>query len=247
MSPSGREARSGRRAARAPTDLAPRRGAARRRSPVASASAWRSRGRSRASPPSCSSTSRSRPRRPHASHGPRRAARVIRTRGLPTVLVTHDFEDAATLADRVGVIVEGTILQVGTPAELVAGTRRPVRRQLHRRHTAAGHGLRRRGTASRRSRWTQASPPGRPTSAAGAWRSHLPLGGLDRARDARRHRRQPRPRADRLARRARQPRAAPRRPAGRRGDRRSAARLGLREGEVVVASFKATAARLLPL
>src|SRR5262249_38263518 len=30
--------------------------------------------------------------------------------GLPALLVTHDFEDAATLADRVGVLREGTIL-----------------------------------------------------------------------------------------------------------------------------------------
>ena len=40
--------------------------------------------------------------------------------GLPTILVTHDFEDAATLAHRVGVISDGTILQLDTPAELVA-------------------------------------------------------------------------------------------------------------------------------
>ena len=40
--------------------------------------------------------------------------------GLPTILVTHDFEDAATLADRVGVLVDGRILQLGTPSELVA-------------------------------------------------------------------------------------------------------------------------------
>jgi molybdate transport system ATP-binding protein len=39
---------------------------------------------------------------------------------LPTLLVTHDFEDAAALADRVGVIVEGRILQVGSAAELLA-------------------------------------------------------------------------------------------------------------------------------
>jgi molybdate transport system ATP-binding protein len=39
---------------------------------------------------------------------------------LPTLLVTHDFEDAAALADRVGVISVGRILQVGTPDELVA-------------------------------------------------------------------------------------------------------------------------------
>jgi molybdate transport system ATP-binding protein len=40
--------------------------------------------------------------------------------GLPTLLVTHDFEDAATLAQRVGVISEGSILQVGTPTDLVS-------------------------------------------------------------------------------------------------------------------------------
>ena len=39
---------------------------------------------------------------------------------LPTVLVTHDFEDAATLADRVGVLDQGRILQLGTPTELVS-------------------------------------------------------------------------------------------------------------------------------
>jgi molybdenum ABC transporter ATP-binding protein len=39
---------------------------------------------------------------------------------LPTLLVTHDFEDAATLAGRVGVISEGRILQLGSPSELVS-------------------------------------------------------------------------------------------------------------------------------
>jgi molybdopterin-binding protein len=39
---------------------------------------------------------------------------------LPTLLVTHDFEDAAALAERVGVIVEGRILQLGAAAELLA-------------------------------------------------------------------------------------------------------------------------------
>jgi ABC-type sulfate/molybdate transport systems ATPase subunit len=40
--------------------------------------------------------------------------------GLPTILVTHDFEDAATLAHRVGVISDGEILQLDTPTDLVA-------------------------------------------------------------------------------------------------------------------------------
>jgi len=39
---------------------------------------------------------------------------------LPTLLVTHDFEDAAALADRVGVIVEGRVLQLGAASELLA-------------------------------------------------------------------------------------------------------------------------------
>ena len=39
---------------------------------------------------------------------------------IPTLLVTHDFEDAAALADEVGVIVEGQLRQTGKPADLVA-------------------------------------------------------------------------------------------------------------------------------
>ena len=38
---------------------------------------------------------------------------------LPTLLVTHDFRDAAALADRIGVIVAGTLRQLGTAEELV--------------------------------------------------------------------------------------------------------------------------------
>ena len=39
---------------------------------------------------------------------------------MPVLLVTHDFEDAAALADNIGVLVEGELRQTGTPAELVA-------------------------------------------------------------------------------------------------------------------------------
>jgi len=39
---------------------------------------------------------------------------------IPVLLVTHDFEDAAALADHVSVIVDGRLRQSGTPAELVA-------------------------------------------------------------------------------------------------------------------------------
>jgi molybdate transport system ATP-binding protein len=44
---------------------------------------------------------------------------------LPVLLVTHDFQDAAVLADRVGVLVDGRLLQAGTPGELVAAPADP--------------------------------------------------------------------------------------------------------------------------
>ena len=50
---------------------------------------------------------------------------LLRELGLPSLLVTHDFEDAAALADRVGVIVEGEVLQLASPAELVAAPSGP--------------------------------------------------------------------------------------------------------------------------
>ncbi|MGH3012783.1 MAG: TOBE domain-containing protein, partial [Gaiellaceae bacterium] len=44
---------------------------------------------------------------------------------LPTLLVTHDFQDAAALAERVGVLVDGRVVQVGTPSDLVASPTSP--------------------------------------------------------------------------------------------------------------------------
>ena len=44
---------------------------------------------------------------------------LLRELALPTILVTHDFEDAAALADQVGVIVDGRLRQFATPEELV--------------------------------------------------------------------------------------------------------------------------------
>jgi ABC-type sulfate/molybdate transport systems ATPase subunit len=38
----------------------------------------------------------------------------------PALLVSHSFEDAAALAARVGVIVQGRLRQLGTPAQLIA-------------------------------------------------------------------------------------------------------------------------------
>jgi molybdate transport system ATP-binding protein len=45
---------------------------------------------------------------------------VLGALALPTLIVTHDFRDAAALAGRIGVIVDGRLRQLGTAAELVA-------------------------------------------------------------------------------------------------------------------------------
>jgi molybdate transport system ATP-binding protein len=65
--------------------------------------------------------------------------------GLPVLLVSHDFDDAAALADNVGVIIDGTIRQRGTPGELVARPADPFvatftgANLLHGRAEGSGH------------------------------------------------------------------------------------------------------------
>jgi len=54
------------------------------------------------------------------AHAARELAAVLRETGVPTLLVTHDFAEAALLGDRVGVLDGGRIVQVGTAAELAA-------------------------------------------------------------------------------------------------------------------------------
>jgi molybdate transport system ATP-binding protein len=50
---------------------------------------------------------------------------LLRGLGIPVLLVTHDFEDAAALAERVGVIVDGELRQIATPGQLVAAPSDP--------------------------------------------------------------------------------------------------------------------------
>jgi len=45
---------------------------------------------------------------------------VLRASGVPALLVTHDFTEAALLGDEVGVIDQGRVVQQGTAAELAA-------------------------------------------------------------------------------------------------------------------------------
>ncbi len=53
--------------------------------------------------------------------------RIHATLGATTIYVTHDQEEALSLADRIVVLRDGTIRQVGTPAELFA---RPLHRDV---------------------------------------------------------------------------------------------------------------------
>ena len=48
---------------------------------------------------------------------------VLRDSEAPTLLVTHDFAEAAQLGDRVGIIDQGRVVQQGTASELAAAPR----------------------------------------------------------------------------------------------------------------------------
>jgi molybdopterin-binding protein len=50
-------------------------------------------------------------------------AGVLRDSSVPTLLVTHDFAEAAQLGERVGIIDQGRVMQEGTPSELAASPR----------------------------------------------------------------------------------------------------------------------------
>ena len=54
------------------------------------------------------------------AHAGRELAAVLTETGVPALLVTHDFTEAAVLGTRVGVIDGGRIIQQGTAAELAA-------------------------------------------------------------------------------------------------------------------------------
>ena len=166
--------------------------------------------------------------------------------GLPTILVTHDFEDAATLADRVAVVSEGRILQLDTPADLVAQPDEPfvatfTGANVLRGIAAPGRdGLTEVTLDVGGTMWSTDVASGPVSLVVYPWEVSVSRGEPDDS--ALNHVRAPISSTVSLGNRSRikvGPLAAEVTSA-------SGERLGLREGEIVVASFKATAARLLP-
>jgi molybdate transport system ATP-binding protein len=172
---------------------------------------------------------------------------LLRDLALPTILVTHDFEDAAALADRIGVLVDGRVLQTGTASELVAapadafvasftganlleGVAGPGANGLTEIVLDAG------GTA-----WSTDAGHGRVGLAVYPWEVSLSRDVPDDS--AVNHIRATVGSVVALGNRARV-RVGP---VVAEVTEASLSRLALREGEAAVASFKATAARLLPL
>ena len=166
---------------------------------------------------------------------------------LPTLLVTHDFEDAAALATRIGVLVEGRLLQVGTPEELLATPAGPFVASFTGANLLAGtasagpDGLTRVVLDTGGVALSTDRGAGRVAVAVHPWEvslaraptddsavNHLPAAVLSIARLGNRARVRAGPLTAEVT-------------------TASVERLGLREGAPVVASFKATAARLLPL
>src|SRR5204862_57820 len=50
---------------------------------------------------------------------------LLRELRLPALVVTHDYADAIALADRIGVLVEGKLVQLGTASELLTSPATP--------------------------------------------------------------------------------------------------------------------------
>jgi molybdate transport system ATP-binding protein len=165
---------------------------------------------------------------------------------LPVLLVTHDFEDAATLADRVGVLVGGRVLQVGSAADLVAAPADAFVASF----TGANvlHGVARPGGGLTEvtldgggSIWTTDAGAGPVALAVYPWDVSI---GREAPHDsAVNHVRAPISSVVALGNRVRV-RVGP---VTAEVTARSAERLALREGDVVVATFKATATRLVRL
>ena len=165
---------------------------------------------------------------------------------LPTLVVTHDFEDAAALADQIGVLVAGRLVQEGAAAELVAAPADAfvasfTGANLLRGVATTGHGgLTEIALDAGFTAFSTDEVHGRVALAVYPWEVSIARGlVLDSAVN---HVRAPIASLVPLGNRVRV-RVGP---ITAEVTAQSVERLGLREGDVVVASFKATGARLLP-
>ena len=86
---------------------------------------------------------------------------IQRDVGITFIVVTHDQEEAMAMADRIAVMHEGRIDQLGAPGEIYDAPATAVRGRLHRRHEPprGDAGARRRPPRGRRGR---RPPRGRP-------------------------------------------------------------------------------------
>ena len=164
---------------------------------------------------------------------------------LPTVIVTHDFEDAAALADRVGVLVSGNLLQEGTPNDLVAAPADPFvatftgANVLHGTAVARPNGLTEVILEQGGSAWTTDAGNGRVAVAIHPWEVSVARESIDDS--AINHIYAPIASIVRLGNRARVRIG----PLTAEITTSSIERLDLREGEPAYATFKATATRVL--
>ena len=166
---------------------------------------------------------------------------------MPTLLVTHDFEDAATLADRVGVLVGGRILQLDSAQELVAAPGDPFVASFTGANLLSGvarpgrDGLTEVTLDTGGTVWTSDPGAGRVAVAVYPWEVSVSREVPDDS--AVNHVRATVRSVVSLGNRVRVGVG----PITAEVTDASARRLALAEGDVVVASFKATGARLLPL
>ena len=170
---------------------------------------------------------------------------VLLELGLPTLIVTHDFEDATSLADRVGVLVDGRLLQVGSPSELVAAPADAFvagftgANLLRGVAATTANGLTEVALDAGFTAYSADPAEGRVALAVYPWEVSVAREAPDDS--AVNHLRAPIASIVTFGNRARVRIG----PVTAEVTAQSAERLGLREGEVVVASFKATGARLL--
>jgi polar amino acid transport system ATP-binding protein len=67
-----------------------------------------------------------------------RAIRDLKDEGVTMLLATHEMGFAREVADRVGFLHEGRLLEVGTPEELLENPSQPETQRFLRRLLAAG-------------------------------------------------------------------------------------------------------------